>query len=76
LLDRIAVPEPPTDRALRAVVNDVVRTIAAEMRNTPAVCRKSYICPSVFEAWRNGRLAAIARRYAPSHRGTKSGSNR
>lgn len=30
--------------------------IAAELRNTPAVCRKSYINPVVFEAWRAGRL--------------------
>jgi len=30
--------------------------VAAELRNTPAVCRKSYVNPLVFEAWRSGAL--------------------
>jgi hypothetical protein len=30
--------------------------VAAELRNTPAVCRKSYINPLVFDAWRSGAL--------------------
>jgi DNA topoisomerase IB len=33
-----------------------VKRVAAELRNTPAVCRKSYINPVVFVAWRSGRL--------------------
>ena len=32
----------------------VVEQVAAGLRNTPAVCRKSYINPVVFEAWRSG----------------------
>ena len=26
------------------------------MRNTPAVCRKSYINPAVFDSWRSGSI--------------------
>jgi len=77
LLDHTPLPQPPTQRAVRTVVNEVVRAIAAEMRNTPAVCRRSYICPSVFDAWRNGRLASIARRYAaPRGAGTRTHGRR
>jgi DNA topoisomerase I len=36
-----------------------VKVVAAELRNTPAVCRKSYINPAVFEAWREGRLQRL-----------------
>ena len=31
-------------------------TIAAELRNTPAVCRKSYINPAIFDSWRSGSI--------------------
>jgi len=27
-----------------------------ELRNTPAVCRKSYINPVVFDGWRSGAI--------------------
>jgi DNA topoisomerase I len=26
------------------------------LRNTPAVCRKSYINPAVFDSWRSGSI--------------------
>jgi DNA topoisomerase IB len=38
-----------------------VKAVAAELRNTPAVCRKSYINPCVFEAWKTGELHAAIR---------------
>lgn len=50
------LPEPPSERAFAGCVMDAVRAVAAELRNTPAVCRRSYINPAVFEAWRDGRL--------------------
>jgi DNA topoisomerase IB len=37
-------------------MNAVVKEVAAGLRNTPAVCRKSYINPEVFIAWRKGEL--------------------
>ena len=33
-----------------------MKKVATELRNTAAVCRKSYINPVVFAAWRSGSL--------------------
>lgn len=52
------LPEPVTEKECRAQIVAAVEQVAAELRNTPAVCRKSYINPVVLEAWRNGRLPA------------------
>ena len=43
-------------RKLARVQLDAVREVAAELGNTPAVCRASYIHPAVFAGWRNGSL--------------------
>jgi DNA topoisomerase IB len=56
LLARTALPVPASERALRSLTLAVVKEVAAELRNTPAVCRKAYINPAVFEAWRAGEL--------------------
>lgn len=53
------MPEPPSERALKACIVDAVRQVADELRNTPAVCRASYINPVVFEAWREGVLHTL-----------------
>jgi len=42
--------------AVPAVRNEVIRDVAQLLGNTPAVCRKSYIDPTVFECWEDGRL--------------------
>jgi DNA topoisomerase-1 len=62
LLSRRALPEKRTERALRHEINLVIKEVAMRLRNTPAVCRKSYINPAVFEAWRQGRLHASLHR--------------
>ena len=49
-------PLPESERGLNRCINQVVKEVAAELRNTPAVCRKSYINPLVFSAWRDGSL--------------------
>lgn len=49
-------PLPEDDGSRAGCILQTVRAVAAELRNTPAVCRKSYINPAVFEAWREGRL--------------------
>ena len=41
---------------MTALRNEVVKQVAATLGNTPAVCRKSYIDPLVFECWEDGRL--------------------
>ena len=56
LLARTPHPEKVSDRAFKSEIATVVTRVAAELRNTPAVCRKSYINPIVFEAWRSGAL--------------------
>jgi DNA topoisomerase-1 len=50
------LPEDPSERALNECIVAAVKKVAAELRNTPAVCRKSYINPVVFAAWRGGSL--------------------
>jgi DNA topoisomerase-1 len=45
-----------SESALKRAITEVVKKVAAELRNTPAVCRKSYINPRVFDKWRAGAL--------------------
>ena len=59
LLSRTPLPPEPSDHACKRQIARVVRRVAKELHNTPAVCRKSYINPAVFEAWRSGRLQRI-----------------
>ncbi|XWO45528.1 DNA topoisomerase IB [[Pseudomonas] boreopolis] len=59
-LARRPLPEPRSERALRQAQNEVVREVAQALGNTPAVCRKAYIDPCVFEAWREGALQSLA----------------
>jgi DNA topoisomerase IB len=56
LLACTALPEPQSDRACNRAILGVVRRVALQLRNTPTVCRKSYINPAVFGAWRAGRI--------------------
>jgi DNA topoisomerase IB len=56
LLARTPLPENASDRSFKSEIAGVVKQVAAELRNTPAVCRKSYINPLVFDAWRCGLI--------------------
>jgi DNA topoisomerase IB len=56
LLARTPLPRNATDRSFKTEIAGVVKRVAAELRNTPAVCRKSYINPVVFDAWRSGTI--------------------
>ncbi len=42
--------------ALASLRKAVIADVAATLGNTPAVCRKSYIDPVVFDCWEDGRL--------------------
>ena len=53
-----ALPTPETKTAARRAIVEVVKEVAAELGNTPAVCRKSYIHPRVMEAFVGGCLPA------------------
>jgi DNA topoisomerase IB len=50
------LPEKLSKRRLQACVVSAIRKVAEELRNTVAVCRKSYINPLVFTAWQTGIL--------------------
>src|SRR6185369_2137792 len=56
LLSGVDLPDKGGERAVVGCINEVVRQVAGELRNTPAVCRKAYINPQVFHAWRQGLL--------------------
>lgn len=50
------LPEVPSKRRIQACIISAIKTVAEELRNTVAVCRKSYINPLVFTAWQTGIL--------------------
>jgi DNA topoisomerase I len=54
LLACTPLPEKPSERAFKREIVKVVKQVAEHLRNTPAVCRKSYINPAVFDTWRSG----------------------
>lgn len=61
---RLLAAQPPGEgaaasskRNVTATRNTVIAEVARTLRNTPAVCRKSYIDPAVLDAWEAGRLS-------------------
>jgi DNA topoisomerase-1 len=56
LLARTPLPEVASELAFKRSIAQVVKQVAVELRNTPAVCRKSYINPAVFDSWRAGSI--------------------
>ncbi|MGV1107464.1 DNA topoisomerase IB [Xanthomonas translucens] len=61
-LAQLPLPEPRSERALKLAQNAVIREVADALGNTPAVCRKAYIDPCVFEGWRCGDLHGLCER--------------
>ena len=58
LLSGTPLPDPMSERACKQAILGVIRNVAHQLRNTPAVCRKSYINPAVFDSWRCGKIHA------------------
>jgi len=56
ILHGTPLPQTASEREFSRCILDAIRKVAADLRNTPAVCRKSYINPLVFDAWRSGAL--------------------
>ncbi|MET0987458.1 MAG: DNA topoisomerase IB [Steroidobacteraceae bacterium] len=55
-------PEDCSERDFKRCIVETAGKVAEALGNTPAVCRKSYINPIVFTAWRNGALQALSKR--------------
>ena len=56
LLKALPIPDPLSRTAARRACAQVLKSVAKLLRNTPAVCRKSYVNPQVFAAWETGTL--------------------
>ena len=64
---RLAAAAPPaTAAACKRTLAAVVREVAAELGNTPAVCRASYIHPRAVAAFADGTLVLPAVRKPPT----------
>lgn len=56
-----ALTRPESDAASKRALNEVIDKVAQRLCNTRAVCRRSYIHPTVFEQWEQDQLAATVR---------------
>jgi DNA topoisomerase IB len=56
--------KPVTEAAAKRTIARAVETVAAALGNTPAVCRRSYIDPRVFDRYRDGETIDVGRRAA------------
>ncbi|WP_273651627.1 DNA topoisomerase IB [Cellulomonas fimi] len=65
-----AGPAPRSDRARRSVVTQVVKDVAEELGNTPAVCRASYIDTRVVDLWERGETIRPTRSQRVAERET------
>lgn len=52
---------PSSSRARRRVITGIVRDVADEIGNTPAVARSSYIDPRLFDLWERGETIGATR---------------
>lgn len=59
---------PPSARGRAGVVAEVIREVAAQLGNTPAVCRASYVDPRVVDLWERRALGAPGRTRAVAER--------
>lgn len=62
------VPAPPSERGRRRAVAQVVREVAEELGNTPAVARGSYIDPRLIDLWERGQTIGRRRTRAAAER--------
>lgn len=48
--------DPDTLTGRKRVSNEVVKTVASDLGNTPTVCRSSYIHPAILSDWTEGKF--------------------
>ncbi|HVQ58369.1 MAG TPA: DNA topoisomerase IB [Solirubrobacterales bacterium] len=52
-------PPPPSQVAAKRTIAAAVKEVAEALGNTPAVCRRSYVDPRVFDRYRDGETLAV-----------------
>jgi DNA topoisomerase IB len=52
-------PKPKSEAAAKRTIAAAVKSVAELLGNTPAVCRRSYIDPRVFDRYRDGVTIAV-----------------
>ncbi len=57
-----AMPSPTSAAATKRSLTDAIKTVAASLGNTPAVCRRCYVHPVVLAAFTDGSLARAMNR--------------
>jgi DNA topoisomerase-1 len=58
--DALGPLDPPaSQREERAVVKEAIEAVACDLGNTPAVCRASYVHPTVLDAYATGALHEV-----------------
>jgi DNA topoisomerase I len=53
----VALAERGAEQPTKKAVVEMVRQVAEQLGNTPAVCRKCHIHPAVIESFATGKLA-------------------
>jgi len=48
--------DPDTATGRKKVANEIIKTVASDLGNTPTVCRSSYIHPIILSDWAEGRF--------------------
>jgi DNA topoisomerase-1 len=64
----LQVHPKPSQRGRRSQLNAVLREVANELANTPAVCRRSYVHAVVIDAFEDGRLKKLSSRSSSQKR--------
>lgn len=59
LSELVGVEVPGSEREQRKVITATAKAVSNFLGNTPAVCRKCYIHPAVFEAYLESKLLAL-----------------
>ena len=62
--------DPDTATARKRVANEVVKTVASDLGNTPTVCRSSYIHPTILSDWADGSFRT---KWNKANRGKQNG---
>jgi DNA topoisomerase I len=57
LIELTQVERPASQAASKRAISTVMKAVAKQLGNTPAICRKSYVHPAVIRAYQDGALS-------------------